>query len=139
MSQHTLTNAKLQAMHAALAQLGNRRMALITGDLKVSRLLKAITPIVEGLPAAKQRITSEALEGKDLQNLKQPEITAINAEIAAKQRALDEETVEIELPNIRLTEDDLPKEQKGEEGWKNASQLGAIVADLDFLFEFKPE
>lgn len=137
MSQHTLTNAKLQAMHAALSQLGNRRMALITGDLKVSRLLKAITPVVEALPAAKQRITSEALEGKNLQDLKQPEITAINAEIAAKQRALDEETVEIELPNIRLTEDDLPKEQKGEDGWKNAAQLGAIVADLDFLFEFK--
>lgn len=135
----TLTNKQLTGIHVGLAALGNRKMALISGDLKVARLLKVVAPLSEPLGPAKQRAASEVLDKYEVHSdsLTQTQILKINTEIKLAQDAIDQEPVEVEFPEIRIKEEDLPKEQKGEDGWKNASGLGAIIADLDFLFEFK--
>ena len=131
-----MTNGSLQRMYAALAVLGNRRMASLAADLKVARLLRVLAPHVEPLETLKRGIVLDLAAGlpKDaaLSNTREQLLVMT---IGARQAELDAETVEIDLPIVyALRETDLPKEMTGADGWKNSSQLGAIVADLGPLY-----
>lgn len=127
---------KIIAIHSALAILGNRKMATINGDLRVARLLRLFTPEAELIKKAKNRIIVENTSG-DVGKLEQIERYKLQAILNDKANEFDSEMVDILLPeNLRIKEEDLPKELSGDDGWKNANQLGAIVADLDCLFEF---
>lgn len=130
-----ITKRALGVMHAALVVLGNRSMASVSADLKIGRLLNAISPDADLVSAGRQRITTDFVEEVN------PEGSAVSAEIAgvSLQQQLtdyDLEKITVEIPVIRLNKADLPKEKAGEGGWKNARNIGCLVSDLGVLFEF---
>ena len=136
-----LTNASLQRMRAALAILGNRRMANLGADLKVARLLRALAVYVEPLEAVKRKaalaVIDELGEGAELTRT-QEQVLAMR--IAEKQSEVDDAEVEVSLPmQLALREIDLPKEGQGKDGWMNNVQLGALIADLGPLYVFTEE
>jgi hypothetical protein len=123
-------------MQAALAVLGNRRMANIGADLKVARLLRALAPYAEPLEAVKRAaslaVVDELPEGAEFTALQEQ---VLGMRIAEKQTELDNQEIEIEVPlSYALKESDLPKEMTGADGWKNTAQLGAIISDLGSLY-----
>ena len=130
----TLTNRELWRMYAALKLLGNRRMANVGADLKVGRMLRVLAPLAEPLESAKQHAVQDVIKAAppDATGLA---LSRVNLAGAAAQLAVDEATVEVALPlAFALREADLPKEQSGEEGWRNAAGLGALMTDLGPLF-----
>ena len=131
-----LTNGRLQQMHAALKILGNRKMANLGSELKVARLLRALAQYVEPLEIVKRRATLELLgdpQEETKRTLLQEQVLTLR--IVECQAGLDSQEAEVELPlSCALKEADLPKELSGADGWKNASQLGALIADLGPLY-----
>ena len=136
-----LTNGQLQRMRAALAILGNRRMANLGADLKVARLLRALASYVEPLEAVKRKaalaMIDELGEGAELTGT-QEQVLAMR--IAERQSEVDLQEVEVELPmSCAVKEADLPKAEAGPTGWSNAAQLGALLADLGPLYVMADE
>ncbi len=131
-----LTNRALTKMHVALATLGNRRMANLNADLKVGRLLRAIEPHIEALNDAKRKAAVDLLGERSLDTLTKEQREQFDFQCAQANTELDTtEVEEIELPMAYvLKEADLPRELPGKDGAANASQIGAIVADLGLLF-----
>lgn len=138
-----LTNGELQRMRAALGILGNRRMANIGADLKVARLLKIVTAHTEPIEALKRAaalaLVNEIPEGAELTPLQEQilgmRIAEAQAKVDSAALGVDGTSVEIAVPDgCLLKQDDLPKEQTGKDGWLNASQLGAVLADLGPLY-----
>ena len=131
-----LTNGQLQRMRAALAILGNRRMANLGADLKVARLLRALAAYVEPLEAVKRKaalaLIDELGEGAELTRTQEQ---VLSMRIAEKQSEVDDAEVEVSLPMAcALKEADLPKAETGPTGWANGAQLGALLADLGPLY-----
>jgi len=133
-----LSNNRIQRMYNALTVLGNRRMANINADLKVTRMLRALAGVVEPL---EERRTSEGANlvieetsgGSVSLTPMQEEVLKIL--LAKKQAEIDSDIVEVDLPTQwALRVKDLPKEESGKDGWTNAAQLGALCADLGALF-----
>lgn len=117
---------RVVAIHAALTQLANRRLPSIQSDLRVARRIDLVkTEIATYEKRRKELIKEHARtdEGGD-EKLVRP------MELQAKLDALLDEVCDIRLPKTKLTEADLPKAMKGDDGEKNAAGLGAIVADL---------
>lgn len=137
----SITNHTIRAMHGALSVLGNRRMATANGDLKVGRMLRAVVAFAEPLQKARQRVVLDVLDGREIKDLSPLEVRRIEAEIMTKQAELDEQAApdDFKLPSGQIETKDLPKEMSGDEGWQNATALGAITADLGPLFDFGEE
>ncbi len=135
MQSTALTYRQLSRMFNAIVMLGNRSMANVGADLKVARFIRALQP--EAVALAKKR---EELRAPPAQEDKPALPAPAPEEIARLERALLDERFEVALPlAFRLTEADLPKEKTGADGWKNADGLGAIVADLELLFDLSDE
>lgn len=130
-----MTNRQLQRMNNALNILGNRRMANVGADLKVARLLKILMPYVEPLDKTRRQVALETIGGVDAEELTTLQQQAMQLHLANAEAKLLDTEVDVELPlAYALKEADLPKEQTGKDGWTNASQLGAILAELGILF-----
>ena len=138
----TLTNARCWEIYDALTTLGRRKCPLINSDLKVARLIKWIEPYAHPIQSARNGIPARVLNGRQTDGLTPVDVQLINFAISGEQEALDAATVDLPpaprssgVPLV-LRQADLPKEQTGDLGWKNADSLGIIVAHLDFLYEF---
>ena len=127
-----LTNGQLQRMKGALQMLGNRHME-IGPDLKVAKLLRALAKYVDPLEAVKRKAAlaiykAEVPEGATLSPQQEQLLSMLIAEEQAK---VDDLVVEVELPmDCALTQAELPKPMSGPNGWTNAVQRGALIADL---------
>ena len=134
-----LTNRDLRGMFGALQILGNRHLPTIDADLKVGRLIRLLAPLAEPIGPARQRIAARLAEADaghgDVEKLSPLGQQLLGAAIAGAQADFDGQEVEVDLPPWRITKADLPKEKTGDDGWRNGSQLGAIIADLGLLFE----
>ena len=136
-TQVEMTNKQLSQMYGALGILGNRQMNSRAADLKVARLIRAMAPDAESIIPLRVKIAGDALA-----NIEDPEGISplVSQQIAAKTAALQSEfdllEVTVDLPSLRINEGDLPTTKKGDDGWQNGSQMGAIVADLGELFAF---
>ena len=135
----TVSNRTLRGMFAALGILGNRSMANTLADLKVGRLLHHLAPMCEPIGPARARIAAEFANGHDVEGLSEAAAQMLATGLAAKVAEFDEEEIEFDMPTMRIVHNDLPKEKPGDDGWKNAAQLGAITSDLGVLFEFPAE
>lgn len=121
-------------MFNALLALGTRKMANISADLKVARLLRLLAPIAEPIEANRKKIALDVV-GDDLgKEISQVEVQIFQAQIDEKQRTFDAETIEFDLPPLRITADDLPREMIGD-GWKNAEGLAGIIFNLGPLYQ----
>lgn len=134
-----ISHGALQRMHSALVILGNRFMPSTPADIRVANLLKAVSDQHETIEAARTKIARRIIDEVGgpiaVDNLKSAAQQAVMLLIKEEQARFDAEKIEVVLPNKRITQNDLPKERQGEDGWKNGSQLGAIIADLGILFE----
>ncbi len=135
----TVSNKTLRVMFQALGVLGNRSMANTLADLKVGRLLNHLAPVCEPIIPARAKITSEAMDGADVDGLGLAGLEVLQATVTEAQAIFDADEIEVDMPTMRIEQDDLPKEKPGDEGWKNAAQLGAITSDLGVLFTFPAE
>lgn len=130
-----LTNWELRRIGAALRILSNRRMANLGADLKVARMLRIIGPALDPLEAAFQQLEVDVIDGRDPSKFSYADGLAVNKALREGRDALGAGEAIVALPvGYALRESDLPKEQSGAEGWKNAEGLGALVADLGPLF-----
>lgn len=137
-----MNNKSVASLHTALSILGNRKMGTVKADVKIARMLNIVAPIAEPIQRARERITKDILGEADAEKLTPAQIQKLNIAIKAALSEYDEQEAEgdFTLPKwFRLTEDELPKEQKGEKGWENASQLGAVISDLGTVFVFPAE
>ena len=132
----TMTNSDLRVMYGALGILGNRSCATAMSDLKVGRLLNALAAIAHPIGTARQRVSDEFTNGKDPDKMSAPALQIMAAQMASAIAEFDAAEEEFEIPTMRITPDDLPKEKPGDDGWKNGAQIGAISADLGVLFEW---
>lgn len=140
MEQVKLTNRDLLNMYTALDTLGKRSMANVGADLKVGRLIKSIAPFADPLIAARNKIATDVMKDKKLEEMTIAEINKMNLEIMEKQKEIDDLSFTIELPlQFAIKEIDLPKEKTGSEGWKNADGLGNIVSSLGPLYIWDEE
>ena len=136
----TMTNRKLQKIYGAVRALGTRRMSNVGADLKVSKFLVALEPMVVPLDKVRRQITIDLLEGQDFENMPDFKAQVIKLKIDAETEKLLDQEVEVQLPMVYvLKEADLPKEQTGTNGWLNAQGLGGIVADLCELYDWGSE
>lgn len=120
----TLTYAAVVGMHNALAVLSRRTLPTLTSDLKVARLFRAITPTVEEFNALrKKRIEENTIDGK----LNEAAASNAIAELLDADAALT-------LPDIRITEADLPKKLSGEGGDANREGVASVIIDLRCLY-----
>ncbi|HXG71394.1 MAG TPA: hypothetical protein VNJ04_12385 [Gemmatimonadaceae bacterium] len=135
-----LTNRQVLAMHTALRLLGNRKMGSVTADLKVGRLIRLRAPHAEPIAETRQKIATFLIGDRDIEEMSAGENNLLASKLVTMQTELDMAECEIELPaSLKLTEADLPKERAGDDGWKNATQLGAITADLGEFYDFPAE
>ena len=134
-----VSNRTLVTMFTALLELGNRSMANTLADLKVGRLLHALAPTCEPIQPARQRIIARFSDGRDVEGMSESASQVHQALLNAELADYDGAVIEVAMPTMRITQDDLPKEKPGDGGWKNAAQLGAITSGLDILFEFPEE
>ena len=135
----TVSNRALRGMFGALGILGNRSMANTLADLKVGRLIHHLAPVCEPIGPARQRMIAEFSNGRDLESLTETAAQILAAQLTSELADFDADEIEVKMPVIRIRQDDLPKEKPGDDGWKNAAQLGAIISDLGVLFEFPEE
>lgn len=126
-----LSYRRVAAIHSALKQLANRKLPSITVDLKVARRIDALRVEMDTYDKRRKELIG-AHTGED-DKLERP------IELQQKLDLLDAEMIEIPAPKSKITEADLPKSMKGDDGEKNAAGLGAIVADLAPEFFDLPE
>ncbi len=134
----TVTNRNVIDAHNALANFGQRKMGSVSADIRVARLLDYVAPVGRVLEKAKNEVSVGILEDAP------DKPTALQSEkwmgrVAVAQAAFDAEAVEasvFEWPTLQLCESDLPKDQKGDEGWKNSAALGLLIANLGPLFKY---
>ncbi|HXG69475.1 MAG TPA: hypothetical protein VNJ04_02560 [Gemmatimonadaceae bacterium] len=135
-----LTNKQVLAMSNALRNLGNRKMGSVTADLKVGRLIRLLAPHAEPIAETRQKIATDLIGDRDIEEMSVGESNLLASKMSAAQTELDMAECEIDLPaSLKLTLADLPKERTGDDGWKNATQLGAITADLGQFYDFPAE
>ena len=137
------THGVVRGMHTALSILGDRFMPNIKADIKVARLLVHFTPIVDPLNVERNKMATKTLEDAKqskgtgdidkLSNAAQQEVMAL---VVLAQQEWDNLPITLELPDIKIDQNDLPKERTGDDGWKNGSSLGSIIAGLGELFEY---
>jgi hypothetical protein len=130
-----LSFRRLIAIHDALKTLGNRKLPSITSDFKVARRLDAVKPAVERFETLRKKTIAEHTETDDQGEGKLVRAIALQQTLDALLDTVDE----IPAPKSKLTEADLPKPMKGDDGEKNAAGLGAIIADLGPEFFETPE
>lgn len=136
-THHESTHGKVRAMYNALTILANRRSPGASSDAKLGRLLRHFGPVAEPIQQARGRIALDLIGDQDVASLSPLQQQLLQAKIGTAQTAFDNEPVDVALPsNHLIRESDLPQPQKGEEGWRNAEGIGAILADLGPLFVF---
>jgi hypothetical protein len=133
------TNAALVRMHSALGTLANRRMKTATGESRVGRWVSLLKPYVDPIQPARERIMLDMVGDLDVSKITPMEAQILSAKVSAAQREFDAEELEITLPGKPLKLIDMPEEKSGEDGWKNAAQLAAIIADLGPLYEIEDD
>lgn len=138
--KETITRRELRGMYSALQILCNRFLPTIGSDLKVGELARLIGQIAEPQNAARNKIPLRLMEKEGLTigelgklpTLSQQMYMAMLSEMYTE---YDEAKVELAVDDrLLVKQSDLPKEKAGEEGWKNGTMNGAIVADLGSLF-----
>lgn len=140
-----LTHREVTAMYGALQLLGNRFLPTINSDLRIGKLLQMVGPHAQPLAAGRVRASRDVIEhyggAEGIERLSAVAQQAVATEISMAQIEFDRLEIEIEgfedWP--KLTQNDLPKERAGENGWQNGSQIAALVADLGVLFEYPKE
>ncbi|HXG72578.1 MAG TPA: hypothetical protein VNJ04_18395 [Gemmatimonadaceae bacterium] len=136
----TLTNKQVLAMSNALRLLGNRKMGSVTADLKVGRLIRLLAPHAEPIAETRQKIATFLIGDRDIEEMSAGESALMASKMVGMQATFDAMEIELDFPaSLKLTQADLPKERTGDDGWKNATQLGAITADLVQLYDFPAE
>lgn len=129
-----ITNRRAQQMYNALRTLGTRRMNGLSADLKVTRLLTALTPIVEPLARLKQTRTAEMLES-DASEGTTFEQEKLALSIAIEIAKLDDLVIEFSPDEAWLLDrSDLPQDKKSDKSSGNADGLGTLLADLGPLY-----
>lgn len=117
-----LTVRRLVAIHAALVELSRRKLPSLTVDIKVASRIDSMRVEIEKFNERRQEIIKEHTGADD--RLERA------VEMQGKLDELLNQVVEIPAPKTKITESDLPKAMKGDDGEKNAAGIGAIVADL---------
>lgn len=138
-----LSRRSLCKQFICLTELGNRFAPTLAADIKVSKLLSAVAKEWEPIAIERAKIGTFAIRNalemhgvKSLEELPESlqQLTIGEAKVA--QDAWDAEEIEVTLPDTRITQNDLPKEKSGENGWQNGNGLAALVAGLGELFEY---
>jgi len=127
----TLPFKRVIAIHSALVDLARRKLPSITVDLKVARRIDSLRVEAETFDKRQKALIAE--HTGDDNKLERA------VEFQQKLDALRDEVIEIPAPKSKITEADLPKAMKGDDGEKNAAGIGAIVADLAPEFFDLPE
>jgi hypothetical protein len=138
------TRREVSRQYAALQILGNRFLPTLASDLKIGRLLAIIRPLAVPLVAERakiaERIMTEFGGATVIDNMKSAAQQALMAKIQVEQEAYDSEYLNVDIPDrLLVTQDDLPKERSGDDGWQNASQRAALISDLGSLFLWPKE
>lgn len=131
LTTHKIRRKDLLAMNSALGVLAKKTLPSLNSELKVSKLIKAIKLTIEGIKEALDKF-SEA-NSKDDGNGNRIPINAFEYNKAVELEL--QKTEDVELPDTRLTKDDLPAALKGDKGDANRETNAGVIADLDFLFE----
>jgi len=134
---HKSTKKVLIDMYQALHAFGQRTMAERAGDITIGTLLRAVEPLAQ--PVIEERI---ALAGEILDDMDNSEGALLRVQllIQVAQSEFDAEELEYDLPDIRIKEKDLPRAQKGPDGWKNATSVGQLIFWLGPLYDWcKPD
>jgi hypothetical protein len=125
--------------------MGNRFLPSLPSDLKVAALLRIIAKENDASSTVRNKIPPRIMEqeGVSTQSIDKMPPLAQQMFVSKLNEAytdFDSQTVELEFPDrLLITQNDLPKERAGDDGWKNGSMIGAIVADLNLLFEMPKE
>lgn len=140
------THRGLNGWWQALSELGARFAPTISADIKTGRLLtpvkRAFEPIAHERARIANRMMQDALDEhgvKTIEDLPKSVQRMLDNAIALAQQEWEQTEIEVELPEgLTITQNDLPKERSGEDGWKNGAGLGGIISELGDLFE-KPK
>jgi hypothetical protein len=127
----SIRRTELRQIQNALLVMARKTLPSLSSELKVTKLLRAVRPAVEDLEAAINKFT-EARSRDDGEGRRVPiNPFTFNKELEAEM-ALSEV---VNLPDIRLSVDDLPAALKGDKGEANRESNAAIMVDLAFLFD----
>lgn len=131
----TVTNRDIRTMFSALSVLSARTLPSLKSDLKVAKLLRehirgpfmdtetAREKLIAAMPAP-EGATDEGLPAA----LKEARNNRFRDEVLAQ-------TIPLDIPDrLLITEDDLPKAMKGEQGEANRSGLADILTGLGPLY-----
>ena len=131
---HKSTRKILIDMFQACQAFGQRTMAERVGDISVGILLRAIEPIAQPVIDARIKVAGDLLE--DMDNSEGASMR-LQLQLQVAQSEFDAEIIEYELPSItRIRKSDLPKAQKGPDGWQNATGIGQLIFWLGPLYDW---
>jgi hypothetical protein len=130
-----ITNKNLLNMFQALQELGTRFLPSLNSDVKVGRMTSFFEPSCSPIGPAKKKLLADFGEQNNLEELTETALSILVAKLEVEMNAYDAVTVKVMLPRERITREDLPKERTGDDGWKNGTGLGALIANLGPLFQ----
>lgn len=130
-----ITNKNLLNMFQALQELGTRFLPSMNSDVKVGRMTSFFEPSCSPIEPAKKKLLANFGEQNNLEELTETAVSILVAKLEVEMNAYDAVTVKVILPRERITRGDLPKERAGDDGWKNGTGLGTIIANLGPLFQ----
>lgn len=137
---YEMTNSKVVELLTALKALGQRKLPDPESAVKVARLTQAVEVFVIPINAARRTLTSDKL--REAEENETEERSTIAEQLDAMKLAnavadFDNEITKIDLPAITLDKTDMPEEQKGKDGWGNASGVAAIMSMLGPLYDWQ--
>lgn len=131
---HESTRKVLIDMFQACQAFGQRTMAERAGDISVGILLRAVEPIAQPVIDERIKVAKDILDDMD-----ESEGASIRLEllIQVAQAEFDAVVIKYELPELtRIKKRDLPKAQKGPDGWRNATGIGRLIFWLGPLYDW---
>lgn len=130
-------NREIVAQVNALSVLANKVLPTASADTRVAYRLRVLKPIAVDAEGTRKKIVARVM--KELETIEDPRLRdSTNAAMLVEiEDFFDAEADETPIFKSKLTDADLPKALKGDEGEKNREGLAAIQADLGILFELK--
>lgn len=141
------THRGLNGWWQALSELGARFAPTLPADIKTGRLLTPVKLAFEPIAHERARIANRLMQEKTeefgvktMEELPKSVQRMLENAIVLAQLEWEQQEIEVAIPEgIRITQNDLPKERTGDEGWKNGAGLGGIISELGDLFELPKE
>lgn len=136
-----LKRRAIAKMHAAAQELARRYAPSMDADLKFGRIVVFLDPHATPQIGERARIAARIVQeagGPTACDLMKPVAQQVVQQmITSRQEEYDDQIVYLEIPEkLFVSQNDLPQQKAGDNGWENAASRGALAADLGVLFKW---